>query len=204
MPERRVPPPGGSATGRAPALPEGDAAEGRGGKGQPPALPCPALPCPAALPGLPRRRRRLQGRARVRPRREGDAGGAEPRGGEGEAARGRSALLPWRAGRGGTAAVRNHTPPPRSPPSPPRRLPLIALRSPVRPGCFPAVTWLLPPPPKGFGSRFTFTLAPPRGSRGPRRLDRSPRSERPSRCPAPCPAPEGAEGQSGAHPPTHL
>lgn len=140
--------------------------QGGASRGEPPALPCAALPCTAALPGLPRRRR-FQGRARMRARREKPA--ARDRG-EGKERRRGAAGRSCRGGRGGgTAAGRNHTRTP-PPPNPVDRLPLIARRSPVRPDRFPAVTWLLPPPPRGFGSRFTFTLAPPRGSRGPWRL----------------------------------
>lgn len=137
MPGRRVPPPGSSAAGCAPALPQGDAAEGRRGSRPPcPALPCPALPS-SARPGL-------QGQARVRLQREmpavRDAGRGE------EAAR-------------GTAALRNH---PHTPPPPVARPPCGRAASRLSHGSCRH-------PQKGFGSRFTFALAPPRGSRGPRR-----------------------------------
>lgn len=146
------------------------ASGGRGGgeEGEPPSLLCPALPGPA-LPS-PARPPGTGASAAA----EGDAGGA----GCGE-------------GRGGGAGHRSpqkssaHT-------AASRRSP------PVRPGCFPAVTWLLPPPPKGFRESLHFHFGPAKGLPGAAAPDRSSRSEGLAHCPAPFPAPEGDEGQSSA------
>lgn len=171
MPGRRVPPPGSSAAGCAPALPQGDAAEGRRGSRPPcPALPCPARPCPAqpgpARPGL-------QGQARVRLQREmpavRDAGRGE------EAAR-------------GTAALRNH---PHTPPPPVARPPCGRAASRLSHGSCRH-------PHKGFRESLHFHFGPAKRLPGAAAPDRSSRSEGLTRCPAPFPAPEGDEGQSSA------
>lgn len=100
------------------------------------------LPCPA-LPG-PARSPGTGATAAA----EGDAGGA----GCGEEREG--------------GAGREH----RSPQGSSTRSPASRCSPPVRPGCFPAVTWLLPPPPKGFRESLDFHFGPAKGLPEPRRL----------------------------------